>query len=233
MLDSFSANPETYEIEYQYTRILLHSVGLRAIANRIPARRGSVETQSKLGKLLTTTEDHETVEEVVDGSRRILQIVKDLHDRERLQYIPVRIVLRTITASVFLLKALTLDPLYLNLDMSLDILIGANTAMRNMTVDEMHLGPRYATLIEAHVARFKSTLSTMERRSDVDAPTDGLGVDADQEIDWINFDTQAAGYEDWLSLLWEPSLDYSQLTGGSKVGGGGDDSMTGNTWLGS
>ncbi|KAI5455745.1 hypothetical protein BGZ63DRAFT_468495 [Mariannaea sp. PMI_226] len=207
--DSLGTNAVTTEIEYQYTRILLNSVRLRAIASHVLVmRRAHTGSTQRLDRLLTMSEDHETIEEVVDGALNILQVVINLHLRGCIRYIPVRIVLRTVTACVFLLKALSLDPWYYNLDGSLDILARAVTALRGITVDEMHLGPRYAALIEAHITRFKDTIPAVDSRARVQISTNAPVIEVGRDFGWTTLDieTQITGFEDWLSLLWEPAF---------------------------
>ncbi|KAI5455884.1 hypothetical protein BGZ63DRAFT_397528, partial [Mariannaea sp. PMI_226] len=193
-------NAITTEIEYQYTCILLNSVRLRAIVSHVLImRHAHTGSTQRLDRLLTISEDHKTIEEVV---------VINLHLRGYIQYIPVCIVLRTVTACMFLLKALSLDLWYYNLDGSLEILARAVMALRGITVDEMHLGPRYATLIEAHITRFKDKIPAVKSHARVNISTNAPVIEVGRDFGWTTLDieTQITGFEDWLSLLWEPAF---------------------------
>ena len=212
-LDLKYCNPESFEIEYQYTRTLLNSVGMRAIASRVFAQRHDGVPPPAQDKFTLTATDHETVQEVIDGSRHILQVVHKLDRGGSLKFIPVRIVLRTVTASIFLLKALSLEPWNPDPETSLDVLTRAIAALHRISVDDMHLGPRYAALLEVHLSRFRSTFQSADRRKSSAAVDDGDNGLDEAEGNQNLFEGQTMGYHDWLSLLWEPSSDPFELAG--------------------
>ncbi|KAF5555752.1 C6 transcription factor [Fusarium mexicanum] len=195
--DTLRAITTTLEIEYQYTRILISSVGLRAIAQQTLAARSSPpETLRGSIGFFQESED-KTIEEAVDGSCSILRVLERLHIECCVRYIPVRIVLRSITASVLLLKALSLKPNYYKMEVSLEILSKGIAALRDINVDEMHLGPRYATLIEAHMIRLKDAVANSQSWSHLQ----DILTAPDTDWDIFNYQTQVPGYEDWLLLL--------------------------------
>ncbi|KAF5671903.1 alcohol dehydrogenase V [Fusarium denticulatum] len=166
--DTLRAITTTLEIEYQYTRTLISSVGLRAIAQRTLATRSS-PTDTLRGSISFFQESEDkSIEEAVDGSCSILRVLERLHIECCVRYIPVRIVLRSITASVLLLKALSLKPNYYKMEVSLETLSKGIAALRDINVDEMHLGPRYATLIEAHMIRLKDAVANSQSSPDVE-----------------------------------------------------------------
>ncbi|KAH7310059.1 hypothetical protein BKA65DRAFT_485274 [Rhexocercosporidium sp. MPI-PUGE-AT-0058] len=68
---------------------------------------------------------------------------------------PMRILFRITSASLFLLKAISIGGPSADLQISLKILDESDTALRATPIDDMDLASRYATLIERHVARFR------------------------------------------------------------------------------
>jgi hypothetical protein len=147
-LDVMKHSPETFEIEYQYTRILLNSFVMRAIVNRLAATTTVFSRLHDGDGFFVMPLEREPIDEVIDSSCKILQVIHRLDQRGKLKYIPVRIVLRAVTASVFLLKALSLRIWDSQVNEPLDILDRAIHALRRISVDDLHLGPRYATLIQ-------------------------------------------------------------------------------------
>lgn len=66
--------------------------------------------------------------------------------------------MRVISASIFLLKALSLGTSNSDLEASLDLLDECICALQNkQRIDEMHLGNRYGTLLARHVKRFRNS----------------------------------------------------------------------------
>lgn len=81
----------------------------------------------------------------------------ELEERQVLKYAPVRVFLRITTASVFLLKGLALGVTTTELNRAMDMLTRAIAALRSGTPDDLHLGSRYATLLEIHLSRIQES----------------------------------------------------------------------------
>jgi hypothetical protein len=100
-------------------------------------------------------EDYNLIAEVIDASVQILKHTISLAHSGTLKFAPVRVYLRVVSASIFLLKAISLGARQSDLEISLGVLDECIQALKMNTVDEMHLCSRYGTLLERHVSRFK------------------------------------------------------------------------------
>lgn len=166
--------------------------------------------------------DHKHIQEVISGSTEILRRIIDLAAQDVLRYAPVRVYLRVTTSSVFLLKAISLGVRNSELRSTLDILDRSIHALRNSTLDDMHLASRYATLMEIHVNRWRQNFvlsskpsrpsNAVSRRpspepADLDAQphaAPGGAANAPDNVYYGSMDSLTM--EDWLALPFDPSM---------------------------
>jgi hypothetical protein len=173
--------------------------------------------------------DYEFIEEVIDGCSQILQTVTEYAGAGSLRFLPVRPVYRIVTSSIFLLKALSIGVRHGQFQRSLDVLDRSIRALRSNGLDDMHCVPRYAILIEVHVARLRRhfvesskysrgrttrplspSLAPVEQQRSAtsnlnqEAPASGI----DPDIPWPDLSA-----DDWLYLPFDSSMAPFGLTG--------------------
>lgn len=188
----------------------MNSLGMQAIVDRVLEDGGPNGGQPNLMQASVTPTDYEFIQEVLDGSCQILQSVNKLADAGSLRFCPVRVFIRIIGASIFLLKALSLGAHTSNIQASLVTLERSIQALHSSSLDDMHLASRYATLLDVHVARFRQCLipSTVPRGI---PPPELNNFNWDDNGDLLQMsgafstDLQNAT-EDWLSLPFDASL---------------------------
>lgn len=143
-------------IEYYYARMYVHSIAVQALVDRISNLPGGTGIW----------QDHEiwrskhaldfvSVNEVRESSGKILTAAVELSDQGLLQYCPVRLYLRIVSASVFLLKSISLGSREADIVASLKILERCIAALQQDRADDIHLSNHYATLMTRHVHRFR------------------------------------------------------------------------------
>jgi hypothetical protein len=170
-------------IEYEYVRIYVNSLSLQAVVERctnnatnhsnavgnhnngpaaVPAPL-SPETQNYYRKLPLfglggfNAADQEYVRQVVDGSRNLLKTVVDgLLPGDYLKHAPVRTYFRIISGAMFLLKTFALGASKSDVELSIGLMDSAVSALRNCVVDDVHLGIRFADLLETLTSRLRS-----------------------------------------------------------------------------
>jgi len=168
--------------------------------------------------------DYEFIQEVISGSCQILEKVTDMAESGALRFAPFRFYIRVTSSSVFLLKALGLGVRNTELQASLNILERSIQALKSCTLDDMHLAPRYATLLEVHVTRLRRHFIVssghphisrwMTRQSSpqqTSAPLaddiEGMtGQEASGSNIWVNSPLHGVSDDDWLSLPFDPSM---------------------------
>ncbi|KAK0128594.1 hypothetical protein ONS95_000558 [Cadophora gregata] len=168
-------------IEYQYVRIYVNSLSLQAVVERcsteagnrfnasghpangiVPGAMSTENQQTYFGKLPLATfgsytaADQDYVKEVVDGSRQLLKIVVDgLLPGGYLKHAPVRTYFRIISGAMFLLKTFALGASKSDVEQSIGLMDRAVDALRNCVVDDVHLGIRFADLLETLTSRLR------------------------------------------------------------------------------
>jgi hypothetical protein len=123
----------------------------------------SPETQNYYGKLPLarlggfSSADQDYVREVVDGSRNLLRtVVEGLLPGDYLKHAPVRTYFRIISGAMFLLKTFALGASKNDVEISIGLMDQAVDALRNCVVDDVHLGIRFADLLETLTSRLRS-----------------------------------------------------------------------------
>lgn len=164
-------------IEYEYVRIYVNSLSLQAVVERCTNNAGNIQgattagnvsglspqTQNYYGKLPLTRlggfgpADQEYVKEVVDGSRNLLRtVVEGLLPDNYLKHAPVRTYFRIISGAMFLLKTFALGASKHDVEISIGLMDRAVDALRTCVVDDVHLGTRFADLLETLTTRLRN-----------------------------------------------------------------------------
>ncbi|KAG6210926.1 hypothetical protein E4U50_002489 [Claviceps purpurea] len=104
-----------------------------------------------------TVHDQEYVREVVSGCRNLLRtVVEGLLPGGYLKHAPVRTYFRIISGAMFLLKTFALGAPRSDVKMSIDLMDACVEALRNCVVDDVHLGIRFADLLETLTSRLRN-----------------------------------------------------------------------------
>ncbi|KAH6976127.1 hypothetical protein BKA56DRAFT_488934 [Ilyonectria sp. MPI-CAGE-AT-0026] len=104
-----------------------------------------------------TANDQEYIREVVEGSRNLLRTVVDgLLPGDYLKHAPVRTYFRIISGAMFLLKTFALGAPRSDVKMSIELMDSTVEALRNCVVDDVHLGIRFADLLESLTSRLRN-----------------------------------------------------------------------------
>jgi hypothetical protein len=177
-------------IEYEYVRIYVNSLSLQAVVERCtnnpisyshdtgsannatgpPNGELSPESRNYYGKLPLAklgnygTADQGYIREVVDGSRNLLRtVVEGLLPGGYLKHAPVRTYFRIISGAMFLLKTFALGASKQDVEVSIGLMDRAVDALRNCVVDDVHLGIRFADLLETLTSRLRGRFISAPR----------------------------------------------------------------------
>lgn len=225
-------------VEYNHARVFANSLGLQAIVDR------SV-TESSTGIFDLSATDYSFVSAVVDGCLEILEMVIKLQQSGCLRFAPVSVFLRITSASVFLLKGLGIGVNMTKLREALRTLTRAITALKASKPDDLHLGARYAALLEMHVVRLQekfvpaekphvlsSRPLSVERRVQSQPETQDVTWDPSNPrnvfpgMESLHFGSDIGCMDDsWLALPFDPSLVPFVVDDSQGFQGLGDDSL--------
>ncbi|KAL2837959.1 hypothetical protein BJY01DRAFT_39035 [Aspergillus pseudoustus] len=166
-------------IEYQYLRVFANSLAVQGIVERVlsntaPQRTIDATFVSQARQLNMNRDEYEFIEEVIDGACVILTHIISLAD---LKCLPMRVLSRMISSSIFLLKALALGVRKTKLQESLHLLDTAVAALLSNPLDDIHLVAQYAELLKTHVSRLRQTFASS-------VPSEGQNNGANQD-EWL------------------------------------------------
>lgn len=178
-------------------------------------------------QLNMTAREYGFIQEVIDGCCQTLEQVAALGKAGSLYFSPMRLLFRTISASIFLMKALALGVRNSKLQEALQILDRAIESLQDNNEDDNHMKLRYAALLNTQATRLRRSL--MSSIPAIEAPNvdSGLLQKPSQTLDMYSSVTQTlsndqgvfsnlSGFDpagpldfdvnDWLSLPFEPSM---------------------------
>ncbi|KAJ5894282.1 hypothetical protein N7495_005973 [Penicillium taxi] len=149
-------------IEYEYTRLYVNSLALQAVVDRWTTMSNeqsqisgsnSGPSAGSNGWFLTLMElyrvNEQYIQEVVDSSRRILQVVLEgLVPGGRLKHAPIRTFFRILSGMIFILKTFTLGAREDDVRVSLDLQDRTVEALQTYVVDDVHISNTVARLLE-------------------------------------------------------------------------------------
>lgn len=133
----------------------INSLAIQALVERVSGRSGPTVWLDYDFLRNEYAQDFKFIHEVTEASCDILSVAVKLGESGNLRHCPVRIFLRVVSASIFLLKAISLGARNSDIRRSLTILDHCIQALRSSTQDDIHLSARYGMLIARHVRRFK------------------------------------------------------------------------------
>ncbi|KAF1814919.1 hypothetical protein P152DRAFT_411872, partial [Eremomyces bilateralis CBS 781.70] len=175
-------------IEYEYTRVYLNSLGLQAVVERCthntpiqqyaqPAQtpqgngdkkpiNGSTNAEGNAIPLTTLMRwygnDRQYIREVIEACRNVLKIVvSGLYPGEYLKHAPVRTYFRIISVAIILLKTFALGATEDDVALSLSLLDQAVQALRTCIVDDVHVSNRFADLADLLTHRIRGRIVRM------------------------------------------------------------------------
>lgn len=164
-------------IEFEYTRVYLNSLALQAVVERCthntplqthaqPSGFGAtngIATNDNGNAIPFSTlvkwyaNDRHYINEVIDASRNVLKIVVEgLYPGGYLRHAPVRTFFRIVSVAIILLKTFALGATEEDVAISLNLLSDAVDALRQGIVDDVHVGNRFADLVETLTHRIRS-----------------------------------------------------------------------------
>lgn len=154
-------------IEYNYAQVRCNSFGMQVQVERMQSN-GQTST-SGLASDSSSTDAGPAVatvyaENVTTHCCALLTIIVDMHTDQALRYVPVRVFMRTVAASVLLLKTLAIGVRTRQLKSALDLLDRVVQALESSAVDDVHLARHYATLLNSCLQRARSSFATVSMR---------------------------------------------------------------------
>jgi hypothetical protein len=143
-------------IEYHHLKAYTSALSIQAVVERVLAQgvgRFGYLGPEGIGPCILP-QDEKFIHDVISDSGKVLEIATIMHHERQLRYAPLRTLICITSASIFLLKAISLGGRNVDLQKSLTTLDRCISALKLSGIDDMDFSLRYATLIENHVAGF-------------------------------------------------------------------------------
>ncbi|SCV50563.1 related to ARO80-positive transcription regulator of ARO9 and ARO10 [Fusarium fujikuroi] len=204
--------PHAYEdlaIEFNYLRAFMNSFGIQAAVDRVLGKRPPNSIDTDVLQSSITAIDYSFIREVIDSSCQALESVNRLFEAGTLRFCPVRVFLRIIMVSIFLLKALSLGIRTTDLETSLGILERSIRGLRNSKLDEMHLASRYGELLDMHLEKYRQSLvptTIPQGIRAVDQTSQWIFDNSMPPVDESLGDLSLPAVDNWLALPFDPSM---------------------------
>lgn len=165
ILNTAAAEPtrQLLLVEYYYVDVFVNSVALQALVVRLNETTRSNAWLHREFLRQQDGQDLHFINNVRESSQKILAIARKLSDEGHLQYCPVRLFLRVVAASIFLLKAISLGAREADANESLHQLDRCIEALIVNRSHDVHLSARYADLLARYVSIFRRNLQNGRR----------------------------------------------------------------------
>ena len=139
-------------MEYEHVRFYINSLALQAVVDRC-----TVSNSTKAAVAQMTSKDMSFIKEVVDASRALLScVVEKMYPGGYLKHAPIRIYLRILGASMFLLKTFALGAKEHDVTAGVALIHATIDALRTESVDDVHVALRFADLLETLTNRIQT-----------------------------------------------------------------------------
>jgi len=139
-------------MEYEHVRFYINSLALQAVVDRCTVNNSTKHAVAQMNK-----KDMSFIKEVVDASRALLScVVEKMYPGGYLKHAPIRIYLRILGASMFLLKTFVLGAKEHDVTTSLALIHSTIDALRHASVDDVHVALRFADLLETLTNRIQA-----------------------------------------------------------------------------
>lgn len=149
-------------IEFHHLKACTAAISIQAVVTRAASSgfTGDANTEDSLSAFITSR-DGRFLQDVISDSKRVINIATMSDFKANLPYAPARVKLSVISATVFLLKALSVGSTNTDVEAALHTLDQCTATLKSSPPDDMDFALRYGALIEKHVAQFRAHLTSV------------------------------------------------------------------------
>lgn len=169
-------------IEYHHLEACISALAIQAVVERAAPQSNSQseisDTQNHRPSMLP--DDRNLIDKTVSACCEVLNLATVMQVGGRLRYTPLRTRLCIISASILLLKAISLGGRQHDVKISLGTLDQCIAGLRSCGVDDLDYLPRYAELVDKHLQRFREQFTLLQGQ-----PGQGLTGKEPSRYDWV------------------------------------------------
>lgn len=212
---------DTLLIEFHHLKACTAAVSIQAVVARAASSGfGAANNTEDVLSAFITPRDARFLQDVISSSKSVLHLATMTDFKAHLPYAPARIKVSVISASVFLLKALSVGSTNTDVHSALQTLDQCTATLKSSPPDDMDFALRYGALIERHTAQFRAHLTSIrtpangEPSSRASLANLGQGADAfmpalgqPSGADFAGMDLGAGGDGDmWVALPFDSGI---------------------------
>ncbi|KAH6662950.1 hypothetical protein F5X68DRAFT_178076 [Plectosphaerella plurivora] len=158
--DTHSCLHDTLLIEFHHLKACAAAVSIQAVVARAASSGfGASNNTEDVFSAFITPKDARFLQDVISSSKSVLHLATMTDFKTQLPYAPARIKVSVISASVFLLKALSVGSTNTDVHAALQTLDQCTATLKSSPPDDMDFALRYGALIERHTAQFRAHLT--------------------------------------------------------------------------
>lgn len=151
-------------IEFHHLEACISALAIQAVVERATSHRnGQSETpNTHEHRPSMLPDDRKLIDRTVSACCEVLNLATMMQVGGRLRYTPLRTRLSIISASILLLKAISLGGHLHEVKVSLGTLDQCIAGLRSCGVDDLDYLPRYAELVDKHLQRFREQFTLLQ-----------------------------------------------------------------------
>ncbi|KAM0328534.1 hypothetical protein ACHAQA_004941 [Verticillium albo-atrum] len=153
---------DTLLIEFHHLKACTAAISIQAVVARAASSGISTDANSEdVLSAFITARDAKFLQDVISASKTVLHLATVTDFRSHLPFAPARVKVTVISASVFLLKALSVGSTNTDVHAALQTLDQCTVTLKSSPPDDMDFALRYGALIEKHTAQFRAHLTSI------------------------------------------------------------------------
>ncbi|KAL0940240.1 uncharacterized protein CTRU02_203003 [Colletotrichum truncatum] len=202
-------------VEFYHLKACIGAISLQAVVQRATGSEASRTHKDGLAAYMTA-QDSKFLQEVVSDCSKVLHIATVTPFREHLAYSPARIRLGVISASVFLLKAISIGSPATDVHAALNTLDRCTTTLKTYPPDDMDFAMRYADLIVKHTSHLRNNMisdkqvqppsNTIRRHEPASLDEFDLTLSTLSSGDILTDNSKLDHHEFWRALQFDSSI---------------------------
>lgn len=181
------------QIEYHHLKACISALSIQAVIERALSRGMNQprNPENKDHRPVVLQEDRQFIDQAISASSMVLKIATDLQVERVLRYTPLRIRSCIMSASILLLRAISLGGRSYELRVVLGKLDRCIAASGSCRIDDLDFMPRYAELVKEHLPQFRHQLKLLQNSGENQpAATPAANESSDG----------------WVAPLWNPTI---------------------------
>lgn len=170
-------------IEYHHLKACISALSIQSVVERALLHQPQTPDAPPHGPSLIP-DDRDFIDKAISATCEVLGLATTLHLEGRLRYTTRRTRICIISASILLLKAISLGGREHDFKIKMGTLDQCIAALRSCGIDDLDFLPRYGELVKQHLQRFRDQFTLLQDRGGPHQPGEGATAKEPTGDDW-------------------------------------------------